>query len=112
MRIVSPIVPMPPTTGTEPCVNADCFFPEDYSPTGAEVVAAKAMCGKCPIIQLCLIWSLAHPVLAEEGIWGATTPGQRRTLRHELRHRLGIEGMEKGLRSAYERAMTEHRAAA
>ncbi|HOW95084.1 MAG TPA: WhiB family transcriptional regulator [Mycolicibacterium fallax] len=40
---------------------------------------AKAICRRCPVLRRCLDYALA----ADEtyGIWGATTPGERRALR-------------------------------
>ncbi|MGH8919380.1 MAG: WhiB family transcriptional regulator [Actinomycetes bacterium] len=37
---------------------------------------AKAVCRHCPVLAQCRAWALAHD---ETGVWGATTPEQRRS---------------------------------
>ncbi|MGH8922934.1 MAG: WhiB family transcriptional regulator [Actinomycetes bacterium] len=57
--------------------------PELHQPTGAEdsigyrrqARAAKAVCRSCPVLAECRDWAMATD---ETGIWGATTPAQRR----------------------------------
>ncbi|MFA1541387.1 WhiB family transcriptional regulator [Actinomadura monticuli] len=61
--------------------DPDLFFPIGYS---AEVLqeqqdAAKAICANCPVIADCLTWALK--VGEPDGIWGGTTPEERRYLR-------------------------------
>lgn len=101
------IVPMPRTTGAEPCTKSDGFFLDDYTSNRPEVIAATALCCQCPLARTCLIWSLANLVLAYDGIWGATTPSQRMTMRHDLLRRLGAERMAQTLRTAYAKAVAD-----
>ncbi|MGW0485797.1 WhiB family transcriptional regulator [Nonomuraea sp. NPDC003214] len=74
------------------CRDADpeLFFPISYN--GADhlrVMAAKAICGSCPIRQRCLDYALTHPAQTADGIWAGTTPDQRRAHRRRtLRARL------------------------
>ncbi|MCL7430311.1 WhiB family transcriptional regulator [Streptomyces sp. YS415] len=97
-------VPMPFTTGAEACATAsDAFFLEQYQAGSPEVLAATALCGRCPLVRPCLIWALDNPTLAYDGIWGATTPPQRRELRLGLLRRLGREGTARALRAEYEK---------
>jgi WhiB family transcriptional regulator, redox-sensing transcriptional regulator len=60
-------------------VDPDLFFPVSESGLGArQVAAAKAVCAKCPVAADCLAWALrGEPA----GIWGGTTPDERRALR-------------------------------
>ena len=58
------------------CKNADAtlFFAESNS----KIARAKAICAECPIKIMCLNWAVRN---AEEGIYGATTPCERKKLR-------------------------------
>ena len=64
------------------CRNSEMtlFFPDT-----ADVVAierAKQACASCPVTQECLSYAVATNETA--GIWGGTTPGERRRLRRHL----------------------------
>ncbi|MPY59902.1 WhiB family transcriptional regulator [Streptomyces spongiae] len=98
-------LPMPPLTGDEPCTTTYGFFLDNYDQHSGDVVAASTMCRRCPLVRACFIWALANPTLSTDGIWGATTPWQRKQLRKELRHRLGSQSMKRALRSEYARAV-------
>ncbi|GAA2417981.1 WhiB family transcriptional regulator [Streptomyces mauvecolor] len=50
---------------------------------------ARKSCTSCPIARGCLLWALANPSLTSTGIWAATTPRERTTLRRRLAARLG-----------------------
>jgi WhiB family redox-sensing transcriptional regulator len=58
------------------CKDADptLFFAESNS----KVAQAKDVCATCPIRQKCLDWAIEN---AEEGIYGAKTPRERKKLR-------------------------------
>ncbi|MER7577055.1 WhiB family transcriptional regulator [Streptomyces sp. NPDC126514] len=84
-------IPMPLTTGAEACTASDAFFLDQYPSGSSEVLAATTLCRRCPLVRLCLIWALDNPALTYDGIWGATTPAQRRELRLGLVRRLGRE---------------------
>ncbi|MEU3516859.1 WhiB family transcriptional regulator [Streptomyces sp. NPDC006654] len=96
---------MPLTTGAEACTTYDGFFLDEYHVDSHEVRAATALCSRCPLVRACLIWALDNPTLTYDGIWGATTPAQRKKLRQGLIERLGPEGMSRTLRTEYDKTM-------
>ena len=57
--------------------------------------AAIDMCRKCPALKQCLEYALRHPESTEYGIWGGTTPFQRRRM-----SRLGENAINKAIKSA------------
>ena len=69
-----------------PCEAApDLWWPEGYTGRWESIVEhAIAGCQQCPVMTACRQWALANG--EQEGIWGATTPAERRALR---RHRRG-----------------------
>ena len=69
-----------PFNGTQLCsdYDADIFFPEYYSDLKA-VAKAKEICGDCWMQKQCLEYAMQDPRL--DGIWGATTPLDRKRLR-------------------------------
>jgi WhiB family redox-sensing transcriptional regulator len=68
----------------QPGVDPEWFFPVgDVGPGLREVAAAKAVCARCPVARECLEWALREGEAA--GIWGGTTPEERRALRHSRR---------------------------
>ncbi|TNY38169.1 WhiB family transcriptional regulator [Thermomonospora catenispora] len=71
------------------CRGADpeLFYPINYSvPVMVEQVReAKFICAQCPVRAECLDWALRAG--EPDGIWGGTTPEERRYLRRELRER-------------------------
>lgn len=55
--------------------------PELWHPTpGQKASDAKSICGRCPEMDACLTYALAHDV---EGIWGGTTERQRQDWRRD-----------------------------
>jgi WhiB family transcriptional regulator, redox-sensing transcriptional regulator len=56
-------------------VDTAVFFPS----RDADYGAARAVCACCPVTDDCLNYALAHPDLL--GMWGGTTPRERRRLR-------------------------------
>lgn len=67
--------------GGPACRDADpgLFFPPDEGTLTPEQVArAKALCQRCPVQQACL--TVAVRFREGNGIWGGTTPGERRKL--------------------------------
>lgn len=61
--------------------DPNMFFPFGADiPYMSETVCreAKKLCASCPVKQECLEWALEHE---EHGIWGGSTPGERRLLR-------------------------------
>ncbi len=64
----------------QPGVDPEWFFPiGEAGPALREVARAKAVCARCPVARECLAWALR--VGEPDGIWGGTTPGERRRLR-------------------------------
>ena len=60
--------------------DPDLFFPIGYAgPPAEQVAAAKAVCANCPVTARCLDWALRAG--EPDGIWGGTTPEERRYLR-------------------------------
>lgn len=58
----------------------DLFFPLDYGLRNKDQIeAAKALCLTCPVRDLCLAWAVPQATL--DGVWGATTPPERRRMR-------------------------------
>jgi WhiB family redox-sensing transcriptional regulator len=70
-------------------VDPDLFFPVAIgtAPAARQGEAAKAVCGPCAVRANCLSYALeAKP----EGIWGGTTPDERRAARRRPpRHQAG-----------------------
>lgn len=65
-------------------VDPELFFPLSESGIGvSQVAAAKAVCAHCPVAAQCLTWALRSGEAA--GIWGGTTPDERRVLRRVQR---------------------------
>ena len=50
-----------------------------YATSAHGVAIAKAQCVGCPVREACLAFGLDE----EFGVWGGTTPDERRTLREE-----------------------------
>jgi WhiB family redox-sensing transcriptional regulator len=74
---VAAVVPDPQWRVRGSCVQTDpgAFFPEQADQTAAAV----AMCGKCAVSGHCLAAALA--TAEPEGVWGGTTPAERRRMR-------------------------------
>lgn len=57
----------------------DFWFPEGKAGSAGDwddLRHAKKLCGECPLQQMCLDYALKHH--EEYGIWGGTTPGERK----------------------------------
>jgi WhiB family redox-sensing transcriptional regulator len=65
------------------CTNkSPLFFPPDYTQTFAgDIARARALCRACPLQPACLEWALSQTGL--EGVWGGTTPADRRRIRRQ-----------------------------
>ncbi|TDE09250.1 WhiB family transcriptional regulator [Jiangella asiatica] len=64
----------------------DLFFPLGASEHSlAQVEAAAAVCAGCPVTEECLTWALETG--QDHGIWGGTTPEERRMMRRALSRR-------------------------
>jgi len=72
----------------EPGVDPELFFPVSESGTAVrQVAAARAVCARCPVQRQCREWALQAGEPA--GIWGGTTPEERRLLRGRVLRRRG-----------------------
>ena len=60
--------------------DPDLFFPTGYTTADdrAQARTAKEICGRCPVRELCLAAALRRG--ETDGIYGGTTPGERRNL--------------------------------
>ncbi|MDR6974349.1 WhiB family redox-sensing transcriptional regulator [Streptomyces sp. 3330] len=64
------------------CLGEDpeIFFPlSDIAAPGTEASLARAVCRRCAVLLACRDWALEHG--EDDGIWGATTAAQRRSIR-------------------------------
>jgi WhiB family transcriptional regulator, redox-sensing transcriptional regulator len=73
-----------PFDGTQECLKIDpeWFFPEDYDDR-FHVLVAKSACKRCPLVNACLEYAVKDSSL--DGIWGGTTPKERRNMRRRRR---------------------------
>lgn len=73
-----------PFDGTQSCKSLDpeLFFPEDYNDR-LSVNTAKAICQTCPLTTACLGYAMSDSSL--DGVWGGTTPQDRKNLRRRKR---------------------------
>lgn len=73
--------------------NRNCAIPEEFTPTETraksdmwfptekrEEAYAKRLCHGCPVERQCFMYAFERPEL--EGVWGATSTGQREKLRN------------------------------
>lgn len=61
-------------------VDPDLFFPIGNSgPTLEQIDEARAVCGRCPVVEQCLDWAME--VGQVEGIWGGMTESERRAMK-------------------------------
>lgn len=72
--------------GETPCESApDLYFPDieqDVSPL-TTLRLAKAMCSECPIQVQCLDYAITNDEI--HGVWGGTTPLERRQIKRGRR---------------------------
>jgi len=62
-------------------LNTELFYPDKEIFTEAEEKVFRNMCIECPAMMACLEWALAHE---KWGIWGGTTPANRRFIRSQI----------------------------
>jgi WhiB family transcriptional regulator, redox-sensing transcriptional regulator len=58
----------------EPHYNQDAWFP----PKGQATTAAKTVCQQCGVQDACLAYAISEDI--RDGIWGGTTPEERKKL--------------------------------
>ena len=86
--------------------HPDLFFP--FGTTGAalrQIEEAKRMCRVCPVQTQCLAWALENGVT--DGVWGGTTPDERRVIRALSRRKTFSE--EDDTDESYQRQSTENK---
>lgn len=60
--------------------DPDLFFPVGHAgPALAQTQDAKAVCRRCPVIELCLAWALDTG--QDAGVWGGLGENERRALK-------------------------------
>lgn len=81
---MSPLFLQMPKFDQPLCAQTDmeAFFNPSHN--SAETRAAINICGRCKEQEACKQWALKHE---DSGIWGGTTPRERR----KMRKKLGIE---------------------
>lgn len=62
----------------QPDVDPEIFFPDRANGGRADYGDARAICGRCPHTAACLDWALT--TRQDHGMWGMTTPEERRAL--------------------------------
>ena len=60
------------------------WFPEEYRSAGP----ARAVCRVCPVRSECLTYAITTG--QDDGIWGGTTPQERRRLRRAARSEIKV----------------------
>ncbi|GAA3878042.1 WhiB family transcriptional regulator [Streptomyces sedi] len=80
-------------TAPEATRDRELFFPD--ADDDQRVAAAKALCARCPVQQLCLQTALETG--SRDGIWGGTTPEERADLHHLTQHRLETDRVHAAL---------------
>jgi WhiB family redox-sensing transcriptional regulator len=60
--------------------TAAAFFPAAGVGAMAAVRKAKGICAGCPVLSQCRDFALTHPGIADDGVWGGLTVGERRRL--------------------------------
>lgn len=72
-----------PFDGTQLCTtySTDIFYPEEYE--DANVAQAKTICNDCWIKDKCLAYALSTN--EKEGVWGGTTPIERKRIRRRVK---------------------------
>lgn len=72
-----------PFDGTQLCstYDTDIFFPEEYEEK--DVAKAISICNSCWMKDACL--SFALKTNEKEGVWGGTTPAERRRIKRRVR---------------------------
>ena len=64
--------------------DPELFFPLGTTgPAAAQVAAAKAVCNRCEVREVCLEWALATN--QDSGVWGGLSEEERRALRRARR---------------------------
>ena len=73
--------PSDPWRARAACIDTDPRMFTDPHPDTDDTARAIERCHGCAVRQPCLTEALTHPAATDVGIWGATTPEQRRAMR-------------------------------
>ncbi|MGH8900379.1 MAG: WhiB family transcriptional regulator [Egibacteraceae bacterium] len=66
--------------------DPDLFFPiGSTGPALDQAERAKAVCGRCEVVDQCLAWALRTG--QDAGVWGGLTEDERRSLRRREKRR-------------------------
>lgn len=68
--------------------DPDTFFPDPSDIS--KVAVAKSICAECPLAFDCLETAMADSDLRKWGIWGGTTPDERKNMMRNANTRLRI----------------------
>ncbi|MEU9792929.1 WhiB family transcriptional regulator [Streptomyces sparsogenes] len=59
--------------------DPELFFPAgNNGPAHAQAEEARAVCRRCPVMQLCAEWALERRI--HEGVWGGLIEAERRAI--------------------------------
>ena len=64
------------------CLNEDpeLFFPiGNTGPALLQIEEAKAVCGRCKVVETCLVWAMESG--QDFGVWGGLSEDERRSLK-------------------------------
>ena len=60
--------------------DPELFFPIGTTgPAVVQIEQAKAVCGRCPVVESCLDWALSSG--QDSGVWGWLSEDERRALK-------------------------------
>ncbi|MEU7597328.1 WhiB family transcriptional regulator [Streptomyces sp. NPDC039022] len=60
--------------------DPELFYPVGYAgPAKSQIADAKAVCRRCPVLDICQDWALATG--EEWGVWGGLSESERRNIR-------------------------------
>jgi WhiB family redox-sensing transcriptional regulator len=66
--------------------DPELFFPDGSNGRSAKIAQAKEICATCPIAVQCLQYAVLND---EDGIWGGTTPSERKLLKKSRTFNVG-----------------------
>lgn len=92
-----PRFPQPQSPTPTQCQRSPEKFDFEYGDCNRkvkELAWARRACSGCPLAAECLKWALVNEHLTPVGIFAATTPRQRKTLRDRLADRLGPDWID------------------